>query len=350
MPINDRLEDAEPSVATDTPHGSEFAHRAMGGALMLGSAQAVKFVCQLASTVVLSRLLEPNDFGLFAMLMPLVWFVMMIQDFGLSNAVITVRDVTRAHETTLFLINIGLSVVLAVGLAAASPLIAIFYGTPAVSNLAVILSGTIILSGLATLQFAILARDLRFGAMTIAEIGGAVGGLVASIVVAMVHPGPLALVASVVGNMTMGLICGWGATRWVPNRPARLADVRHLLAFGGGIAGANISNYISRNADNILIGRYLGAQSLGYYDRAYKLLLFPLMQIVSPLSRTVVPILSRLVDDEPRYRAAYRRASNQIMLVAVPGMVVLVAMANEVIPLVMGKQWSNVVPVFGGSV
>ncbi|WP_206245189.1 lipopolysaccharide biosynthesis protein [Novosphingobium terrae] len=347
MSIKTIPEDVETAAAEIDPGESEsFSHRAMGGALMLGSAQAVKFACQLASTVILSRLLAPTDFGLFAMLMPLVWFVMMIQDFGLSNAVITVPDVSKSHETTLFLINIGLSVFLAGTLAAASPLIGVFYGTTAVVNLAVVLSGTIVLSGLSTLQFAILTRDLRFGAMTIAEIGGAVGGLLASIIVAIMHPSSWALVASVIGNMSVGLICGWGATRWTPGRPARLSEVKHLLAFGGGIASANISNYIARNADNILIGRYLGAQPLGFYDRAYKLLLFPLMQIVSPLSRTVVPILSRLANDGPRYKAAYRRASNQIMLIAIPGMAVLVVMADELIPLAMGRQWSSVVPIF----
>lgn len=340
----DEVFPATPENLQTAPEG--FSHRAMGGALMLGSAQGVKFLCQLASTIFLSRLLAPTDFGLFAMLMPLVWFVMMIQDFGLSNAVITVRDVTRAHETTLFMINVGLSVVLAVALALASPLISMFYHAPEVVPLAIALSGSIVLSGLATLQFAILARDLRFSAMMVAEIGGAVGGLAASIAIALIYPSPWALVASVIGNMAIGLVCGWVATGWRPVQPARLSDVRHLLAFGGGIAGANISNFVARNADNILIGRYLGAQQLGFYDRAYKLLLFPLMQIVSPLSRTVVPILSQLADDAPRYRSAYRRAANQIMLVAIPGMVVLVVMADMLVPLAMGKQWVNVVPIF----
>ena len=331
-----------PSQAPNTGLGA----RAMNGAIVLAAAQAVKFVTQLISTVVLARLLSPHDFGIFAMVMPLVGFVMLIQDFGLSQAVISVKGITRGQETTLFYINLGLSGVLALLFVVAAPVMGRFYGTSEVIAPAMVLAGTIALSGLATLQFGFLVRDLRFNAVGLADIVGAIAGVSAAIVVAFVHPSPWAMVASVVANMLFGLACGWIATGWRPGRAAPIAQVRHLLNFGGGVIGANLANFVTRNADNILIARFLGPTPLGYYDRAYKLLLFPFQQIVSPLGRVVIPILSRFVGEPERYRSAYFRSLEQILLVALPGMVVAIVMADDLIVFVMGEKWRPVIPVF----
>lgn len=327
---------------TDGGYGRVVA----GGVALVAIAQATKFACQLTSTIVLSRLLSPHDFGIFAMVMPLVAFVMMFQDFGLSQAVITVATLSRREESSFFYVNMALSIALALALAAGAPLVARFYGDAGVIGPTLALAGTVVLSGFATLQFALLVRHLRFTAMSVIDIVGAVAGLAASILVASVWPSVWALVASVVANMSCGLVCAWWATRWWPGRPARLADMKRLLAFGGGVAGSNFANFVARNGDNVLIGRYLGATPLGYYDRAYKLLLFPVQQVISPVGRIGIPILARLVDQPTRYLAAYNAALHQILLVTLPGMTALIVLADVVVPFVMGDKWLPVVPLF----
>uniref|UniRef100_UPI001C2CFB93 oligosaccharide flippase family protein n=1 Tax=Sphingomonas bacterium TaxID=1895847 RepID=UPI001C2CFB93 len=188
--------------------GGALGGRAMNGAIVLAMAQGVKFATQLVSTIVLARLLSPHDFGIFAMVMPLAGIVMLFQDLGLAQAVESVREVTPAQATTLFAINLGLSVALAAAFAASAPLIAVFYGTREVIAPTLVLAGTIVLSGLATLQFALLVRGLRFGALAVADSVGAVAGVTAAIIVAAVHPSPWAMIASVVVTMTAGLGCG----------------------------------------------------------------------------------------------------------------------------------------------
>src|SRR3546814_16295601 len=111
-----------------------------------------------------------------------------------------------------------------------------------------------------------------------------------------------------------------------------------LLHFGRGLAGFNILNFISRNADNVLIGRFTSATQLGYYDRAYKLLLFPLSQINNPVGRVLIPILSRLVAQPERYRQAYLRAVGQLLLFTIPGVGFLITNAHKYVPPVRGPQ------------
>jgi PST family polysaccharide transporter len=122
--------------------------------------------------------------------------------------------------------------------------------------------------------------------------------------------------------------------------------MRDLLRFGGGLTGFNIFNFLARNADNIMIGRVWGDVALGLYDRAYKLLLFPLQQVNNPLSRVMVPVLSRLQDEPERYRAAYVKTLQQILLLTQPGVVFLIATADWLIPTLLGEAWRGAVPIF----
>ena len=106
----------------------------------------------------------------------------------------------------------------------------------------------------------------------------------------------------------------WWNARWKPDRPqAKLVD-REIGAFGANLTGFTFVNYFARNLDNILIGHRAGSVQLGYYDRGYKLLYFPIQNINGPLYRVMTPLLSRVQDDKQRFREMFVRASGQLTL------------------------------------
>lgn len=119
-----------------------------------------------------------------------------------------------------------------------------------------------------------------------------------------------------------------------------------MVAFGADLTGFNFANFFARNLDNILIGRYWGGVQLGLYERAYKLLLFPLTQITNPLSRVMVPALSRMATEPERYRRAYLRVMRLVLFATLPGVAVSIAMADTLIPFLLGAQWSESAPIF----
>lgn len=119
-----------------------------------------------------------------------------------------------------------------------------------------------------------------------------------------------------------------------------------LLGFGAGVTGFKMTNFFSRNLDNILIGRVWGGQALGYYDRAYKLLLFPLHRIAQPLSQVMVPVLSRMQDEPERYKRAFFRVFGLMQLAILPGVAALTAMADTAVPFLLGAHWSDSAPIF----
>jgi PST family polysaccharide transporter len=155
-----------------------------------------------------------------------------------------------------------------------------------------------------------------------------------------------ALYAGALAGAVLPTLCYWVNSRWRPGFPRKVAGVGELLNFGAGITGFNFANFFARNLDNVLIGKFWGEAQLGLYDRAYKLLLFPLSQIANPLSKVMIPALSRLKDEPDRYRSAYLRVMPLMLLVALPGVATAVAMSDLLIPFALGEQWRESSDIF----
>jgi PST family polysaccharide transporter len=166
-------------------------------------------------------------------------------------------------------------------------------------------------------------------------IGGAAGIAVA----AAFDAGYWALVVQqIVGGLCLTAFV-WTAIDWRPSRPSRRTGVRPLLKFGAGVSVANVFYYFSSNADNILIGRFLGTGPLGLYARAYNLFLVPLRQIHGPMGNVVQPVMSAIFGDPARYRQFYRRTLSGIAIVGMPGVVFLAVLSRPIIEVVLGSRW-----------
>jgi PST family polysaccharide transporter len=118
-----------------------------------------------------------------------------------------------------------------------------------------------------------------------------------------------------------------------------------VLRFGMSLQGQVAINYISRRLDDAIVGRYAGASALGQYSRAYQLMLYPVQNIAGVMGRVMFPALAEIGTDLPRFRSAYLRAISGIALVAFPAMLGLLVTAQEVVPVVYGRQWQPAVPI-----
>jgi PST family polysaccharide transporter len=119
-----------------------------------------------------------------------------------------------------------------------------------------------------------------------------------------------------------------------------------MLRFGGNLTGYNVLTYITRSADNVLIGSVLGAAQLGVYSKAYGLLMMPVRQISSPLGSVVLPALCRLRGEAEAYRRYFARALEVLTYCSMPLVVFAFVEAEQLVMLVLGAQWEAAVPVF----
>lgn len=331
----------------DSQHLSrDLAAKSIRGGMTTMTAQAAQFVLHLAGMIVLARLLTPSDYGLIGMVMVVVHFAAMFKDAGLAMA--TVQKETISHEqiSTLFWINALISAFLGLCVLTGSPLVARFYGKPELAPVTAVLSLSFLITGLTIQHQALLRRHMQFGILAAIHVASYVANLIVTILLALAGLRYWALVGGTLTTALCGTLLTFLFCPWVPGRMRRGAGVRSMLRFGGHLTGFNLVNYFSRNADNILIGKFLGADALGLYTKAYGLLMLPITQINSPLTSVAVPALSRLQDDPQRLRSYYRKGLTLASVLGMPVVAFSFVKADEVVRVVLGPRWADAGMIF----
>jgi PST family polysaccharide transporter len=320
--------------------------KAASGAVLTGAAQIYRTGINFVSSVFLARQLTPADFGLIAMVSTCVGLVAVIQDLGLNQAIIQRRTISKAQVSALFWLSLGFGLLLAVTLALSAPGIAWFYSESRLTPLTVAFAFLLVLGSTQSQLLALLNREFRIKALAAIDVLTATVGAIVGVTIAWLTASYWALFMSSLASIATSVACAWLMCSFRPGVPSFEGNFREMISFGSGVSGFNFANYFARNADNVLIGRFYGSEPLGLYDRAYRLLLFPLSQILSPLGRVLLPLLARLQSEPERYRKAYIEAITLLMLATQPGLVFSIIFAKDVFSILLGSQWTAAVPIF----
>jgi len=326
--------------------GGHLRSLAARGAGVTIFSQGVSFGVQVVSTVVLARLLTPSDFGLVAMV---TTFSLLLINFGLNGfteAVIQQEKIDQTVVSNLFWINLGVSLLLTGGFAAAGSLLARFYGDPRVAHVAAGMSLTIVITSTSVLHLALLKRALRFSIVSANDIFASVVSLSVSIILGWKGWGYWALVAGAIAQPMATSIGAWFLCRWVPSLPQRVAGTASMVRFAFNVYSRFSINYLARNVDNLLVGWRFDAQSLGFYKKAYDLFALQASRLVSPLTVVAVSALSRLKRDSIQYKQCLLSA---LAVVAFVGMGLagdLTLIGKDVIGLLLGPGWEPAGRIF----
>ena len=320
--------------------------RAVRGAGVTVFTSGLGLVLQIVSTVVLSRLLTPKDFGVVTMV---TTFSLLLVNFGLNGfteAIVQWEEVDRVLASNLFWISIGAGLLLTVSFAAAGGLMARFYRDPLVTHVAVGVSGTIFLTSLSVQHLALLKRAMRFSQISAIDILSRIVSLAVSVILAWRGWGYWALVAGVLAQPLVQSIGAWTLCLWIPSLPRRAKDTGAMVRFAIHVYGRFSVNYFARNMDNLLVGWRFDAQSLGFYKKAYDLFALSAGQLVAPLTVVAVSALSRLNRDRAKYR---QYLIGSLAVLSFVGMGVgadLTLIGNDVIRLLLGPGWTAAGRIF----
>ncbi|HJX91727.1 MAG TPA: lipopolysaccharide biosynthesis protein [Pyrinomonadaceae bacterium] len=317
---------------------------ARGGAVAI-TAQGLKFVITLVATSVMARLLTPQDYGLIGMVAVVTGFVSTYKDLGLSAATIQKAEINKEQISTLFWVNVLLSLGVMSFTIAIAPLIAWFYHEPRLVWITVFTAFGFLISGLAVQHEALLRRQMRYFSLATAGLLSLIVGYGVGILLASKGFSYFALVASQLALGLTNTLIIFATCRWLPGLPRRDTGVRSMIKFGGNLTGFATINYFSRNGDNLLIGRFWGAQELGIYSRAYQLMTLPIDQINEPIASVAIPALSRLKDAPEDYRRAYIRMIEKIAFLTMPAVATMIATADWLVRIVLGPRWGAVAPI-----
>jgi PST family polysaccharide transporter len=229
---------------------------------------------------------------------------------------------------------------------AASPLVTMLYNDPRAGLVAAASSLFLLIAGLTNVHEGLLNRQMRFGWIAIISAAGVGVGLIVSVIAALLGAGYWTLTLGYGATTLVQLAGAWLGVRWIPRERPDFRSVPRFYKFGGALMAGDGATVIAREADSVLLGRYTGAAQLGFYDRGNKLAIVPVERINTLLKSLLLPILSRLNEEAPRYRYAYLRVIRQLMLFTTPGIVAMGVTAPVLVPFLIGEQWAPAAPIF----
>lgn len=330
-----------------TRHVSEFGRaRTARWITITASTQAFRVLLSIVSAAILGRILRPDDFGLVATTAPILTLVTMLQNLGLNQALVQHPNLSRPHINALFYITLSVSLVLASVLYASAGSVAWFFDEPRLLDITHVLSLLTVVSAAASTPIALLNRRLQFTALAMTELVSALLGVIAGIAFAYIYDTYWALIVMQGVTSLLQLIGSIAWSKWLPGQPQFTPAVREMVGFGAGFSTFNILNFLSRNADKLLIAKSYGTEALGPYDRAYKLMLDPVTQALIPLGRVLTPVLARLRDETGAYRERYLETVTVLMTLTQPGLLLTLVFPEATIRILLGPQWDSAVPIF----
>jgi PST family polysaccharide transporter len=324
----------------------ELKGKAVRGGFARLCGQGVTSALRLGFVAIMARLLDPKDFGLVAMVTVVTGIYELFATAGLSAAAVQKTDISEKEISTLFWANVVVGVILALMCLFTAPILAAFYHEPQLRLVTVAMAAGFLFGAAGVQHFALLQRELRYGALTAIDILSQIASMAAGIGLAIAGFGYWALVASAVALPAMNTLLMWAVTAWIPGKPGSISGIQPLLRFGATITLNNLVVTIGYSFDKLLIGRFFGADALGIYGRAYQLINIPNTNLLSAIGGVAFSALSRLQSDPVRCKVYFLKGYTLVNSLTLPTTMFCATFASEIIFVVLGPKWGDAAILF----
>jgi PST family polysaccharide transporter len=296
-----------------------------------------------ASTLVIARLLTPEDYGLVGIATVYLGLVGLVSELGLAAAIVQHRDLSSRLVAQLA----GLSIMLGAGLAAlsaaAAPLIAMFFSAPSAAAVIAVLSAKFVLGGFQTVPRALLQRDLQYRQLAVIDVAESVTLALVTLGLAVAGFGYWALVG---GSVAGAAVATLTSVRKMPHTvalPRQWKRLANSLRLGGSVVVSRVAWYSYSNADFVVVGRLLGSTVLGSYTFGWTLANIPIDQVTALVGSVTPAIFSSVQHDRPALRRYLLLLTEGLALVTFPLTIGLALVAGDFVSVVLGPQWSDAV-------
>lgn len=311
----------------------------------IAGAQIASQIISFGFGIALARLLVPQDFGLIAMVVVFTGLAGLLSDVGLGSALIQKKDTRDEHFSSVFWLNLLLGCGLMCAIFLAAPSLSAFYERPEVEGVTKVLSLGYVIGALALVPRTRLVKELSFKYIAVSDVAAmAVSGLIA-VTLAFMGLGYWSLV---IHSLLRGLISTaliWVLSGWRPTTKMDRNAIGELLGFSTSVFATRMLQYSVNNLDKLLLGKALGAQTLGLYDKAQSMMLFPLQNVSRVIGKVMFPSLSLIQTDITRVRDIYLRSTRAIALLTFPMMTGMFVVAESFVFGVLGPHWADLIPV-----
>jgi len=294
--------------------------------------------------IILARLLTPADFGLVAMLSIFFSISSSLVDSGFTHALIREETVTEEDKTTVFYINIIISISLYTILWFSAPYIAFFFDQPQLIWLTRIMGLDVLFKALIIVQRAVFMQSLRFKLLSTIDISVSILTGIIAIFLAYKGMGVWALAIKYFLSSLLISIILFIVNPWMPSGFINKNSFDRLFGFGSKLLITGLINVFYNNIYNLVIGKLFSPAILGFYNRAYTLTRQPVTTILIALQQVTYPILSKTKDDLNRLKFSHQKVVKVITFINFPISIVIAFSAEPLVVLLLGEKWIDTVP------
>jgi len=309
---------------------------------MLGKASL-----QFLQVAFLARLLAPADFGLMALVSAVIVFAQVFTDMGVSNAIIHHQQVSQEELSSLYWLNVVAGAVMMLLVMLASSVIAGLYDSSSLQPLLIAVSVYFLIVALGQQLVVMAEKELQFHKLARIELASAFAGFAVSVIWASLDPRVSALIAGMLTSaITMtGLSWAMLADGWRPMWRLRFREISHFLGFGGYTMANNLVSTFNMQVDVLIGGRFLTATSLGVYSLPRDLSL-RVANVFNPIvTRVGLPVMAKSQHDMTFLKNVYLKTLRMVSSVNFPVYLAIAAFAPEIVVLLFGSQWNDVIPL-----
>jgi len=324
-----------------TQHHEKTRHAVIWSAIDVFLRHGVQFIV----SVILARLLVPEDFGLIAMLTLFVSIAAIFIDGGLSSALIQRQHATHTDESTIFYFNLIVAGFASALLCLAAPIIAAFFENVELIDLTYVLAFNLFLGAFGSIHTTLLAKEMNF--RTIAKTGAfaSISSGILAIIFALQGFGVWSLALQALISSAVMVVLLWIWHPWRPVLTFSTKSLRSLFSFGGYEMAANLADAFSTNLNVILIGKLFSVRDAGFYDRAQKTQQLPITVMMNIINRVAFSAFSSHSADKQRLAQGLKRAQIIAMAVNLPVLVCVIVLAEPLVLTLFGNQWLSAVPI-----
>jgi PST family polysaccharide transporter len=299
---------------------------------------------QPLSTVILARLLLPEDFGIIDAAMTVIVLADKIQNLGLGKALIQregdEKDIAQAANA-IFWSNFSTSLVLYGLTFLGAPLIGAFYNDPHVVTALRVMSLILIINSFDVVQVSLLQRDFQFKRLFWRRLVPALSPIVIGVPLAMLGLGYWALVyGNLVGSL-LAVVFLWTTSAWRPRFSINFLVARQLLSFGWLVAAEGLIGWALNYADNAVVGHFLGTKALGIYALGYNVVWLVTAFLINPVTDVAYSTFSRLRQAPAEFKDVYLKLTKLVAAISLPVCLGMSLMAEPVVHLVLGDRWQG---------
>lgn len=307
----------------------------------LGSRFGIQFVV----SIILARLLSPEEFGIYALTAIFVALSGVLVDGGFSTALIQRREVDRAAETAVFQYNLLVASGMAAIIVAIAPSMARIYGYPVLQPLLYCSAGIVLVNALGAVPGALLNRRMEFSKLARAGLSSSMAGALAGVSAAVAGLGIWSFPIATGTSGAVQALATWWLSGWRPRWRFNLKPAREMVGFGSLLTVSGVLEVGYSSGYPLVIARLYGASDVGFYNRGQALQALPSSVISGIVQRVLLPVLSAKADDAGALKQGAKAAVATSMLFTVPLMLFLGLFSELVIEVLYGSKWTPAAPI-----